>query len=142
MKSKKHKNFTLVEILIVVGIIALVTSLALPTYLNHMKNARVSAVQAQTTVLYQAVTSFSMDMKRLPDVNIGLAELLENTSNSAKWKGPYLEVYELPLDPWDNDYIYVVESNGRFEILSYGADGQLGGEGENADISNRGIKKQ
>ena len=142
MDIKQRKNFTLVEILIVVGIIALITAVALPSYLNHMKNARISSAQAQISVIYQAVTSFSMDMKRLPEENIGLTELIENTGNSKNWKGPYLEVYELPLDPWDNDYVYRIEPNKRFEILSYGADGQQGGEGEDADISNRGIKKR
>ena len=81
-----------------------------------------------------------MDMKRLPDVNIGLVELIENSSGNDKWKGPYIEVEEIPKDPWDNDYIYTVE-NGRFQVISYGADGQPGGDGDNADISNRGIKK-
>ena len=138
----KKRNFTLVEILIVVGIIGLLTAIALPVYLDHMKKARVSAAQAQISVLHQAVTSFSMDMKRIPDANVGLAELLENSGSSDKWKGPYLEVYELPKDPWDNDYVYVVDNNGRFEIISYGADGQPGGENDNADISNRGIKKK
>lgn len=140
MNRKKH--FTLVEILIVVGIIALLTAIAVPSYNEYLKRGRVSKAQAQITIFVQAVTSFSMDMKRLPDPSVGLVELIENVGSSDKWKGPYLDVYEIPQDPWDNDYVFSVNENGRYEIITYGADGQPGGDGENADISNRGIKKQ
>ena len=136
MKRQKKRFFTLVEILIVIGIIALLAGIAVPSYTQYMKSARITKAQAQITVFVQA-----MDMKRIPDASVGLQELIENTSNSPKWKGPYLEVFEIPKDPWDNDYIYTVE-NGRFLITSYGADGQPGGEDENADITSRGIKKQ
>ena len=139
MRRKRH--FTLVEILVVIVIIGLLTGIGLPVYISHMKKARVSAAQAQIATFHQAVLSFSMDMKRIPDGNIGLTELLENPSGSEKWKGPYLEVYEIPLDPWDNEYVYTTDNNGRFEITSYGADGQPGGAEDNADITNKGIKK-
>ena len=138
---KKRKNFTLIEILVVVGIIELLVGVGLPTYYSHMKAARIKTAQAQIAQFVAAVVSFEMDMKRLPDANVGLSELLENSSGSTKWKGPYLELEEIPLDPWDNEYVYQIE-NGRYLIISYGADGQAGGEGDNADITNRGIKKK
>lgn len=138
---KKRRNFTLVEILVVIGIIGLLSAIGVTAMVGHMKSARIKTAQAQIAQFTTAITSFEMNMKRLPDANIGLTELLENSSGSDKWKGPYLEVEEIPKDPWDNDYIYTVE-NGRFLITSYGADGQPGGEGDNADITNRGIKKK
>lgn len=138
---KYKRSYTLVEILIVIGIIALLTAIAVPSYNEYLKKGRVTKAQAQITTFVQAITSFNMDMKRNPDPSVGLSELIENTGNSEKWKGPYLEVFEIPKDPWDNDYIYEVE-NGRYLITSYGADGQPGGEDENADITSRGIKKQ
>ncbi len=138
---KKRKHFTLVEILVVIGIIGLLTTVGVTYMVQHMKEARVKTAQAQIAQFATALVSFELAMKRLPDPNIGLNELLENSSGSDKWKGPYLEVEEIPKDPWDNDYIYKVE-NGRFEIISYGSDGQPGGEGDAADISNRGIKKK
>ena len=141
MRKQKKRHFTLVEILIVIWIIALLAGIAVPSYTQYMKSARITKAQAQITVFVQAINSFNMDMKRIPDASVGLQELIENTGNSPKWKGPYLEVFEIPKDPWDNDYIYTVE-NGRFLITSYGADGQPGGEDENADITSRGIKKQ
>ncbi len=141
MKKNRRFSFTLVEILIVIGIIALLAGIAVPSYTQYMKNARIAKAQAQIAVFVQAINSFHMDMKRLPDASVGLQELIENTGNSTKWKGPYLEVFEIPKDPWDNEYIYTVE-NGRFLITSLGADGQPGGEDENADITSRGIRKQ
>ncbi len=138
---KQKKNFTLVEILVVMGIVAMLVGVGLPTYYGHMKAARIKTAQAQIAQFVAAVISFEMDMKRLPDANVGLSELVENTTGSEKWRGPYLEVEEIPLDPWDNEYIYQVE-NGRFQIISYAADGQPGGDGDNADITNRGIRKK
>lgn len=138
---KKRNDFTLVEILVVVGIIALLVGVGLPAYYSHMRSARVRTAQAQIAQFVAAIVSFEMDMKRLPDINVGLAELLENTTSSSRWRGPYLELNEIPLDPWDNEYVYVLE-DGRFLIVSYGADGQPGGDGDNADITNRGIRNQ
>ena len=138
---KKRRYFTLIEILVVIGIIGLLTAVGTTAMLSHMKSARIKTAQAQIAQFATAIVSFEMDLKRLPDSNVGLTELIENTSGSDKWKGPYLELEEIPLDPWDNEYVYTVE-NGRFQILSYGADRQPGGEGDNADISNRGIKKK
>ncbi len=138
---KKKRYFTLIEILVVIGIIGLLTAIGTTAMVSHMKSARIKTAQAQIAQFSTSITSFEMDMKRLPDANVGLGELIENTLGSDKWKGPYLEVEEVPKDPWDNDYIYQVE-NGRFLIISYGADGQPGGEGDNADITSRGIRKK
>lgn len=138
---RKRRNFTLIEILVVIGIIGLLTAIGTTAMLSHMKSARIKTAQAQIAQFTTAIVSFEMDLKRLPDPNVGLKELVENLSASDKWKGPYLELEEIPLDPWDHEYVYTVE-NGRPQVLSYGADGQPGGDGDNADISNRGIKKR
>lgn len=138
---KRRKNFTLIEILVVIGIIGLLAAVGTTAAVSHMKSARIKTAQAQIAQFSTAIVSFEMDLKRLPDSNVGLSELIENTAGSDKWKGPYLELEEIPLDPWDNEYVYSVE-NGRYQVISYGADGQPGGDGDNADITNRGIKKR
>lgn len=141
MRTTRKHYFTLIEILVVIGIIGLLTAIGTTAMISHMKSARIKTAQAQIAQFTTAIVSFEMDMKRLPDPNVGLSELIENTSSSDKWKGPYLELEEIPLDPWDHEYVYTVE-NGRFQVVSLGADGQPGGDGDNADISNRGIKKK
>lgn len=129
------------EVMVAVAIIAILSAVVVTGLIPKLQEAKVSAAKSQISVLYQAVVDFHMKMGRLPDENVGLSELVENTANDPKWKR-FLEADEVPLDPWGNEYIYKVENDTDFEILSYGADGQEGGEGNNADISNRGIKKQ
>lgn len=141
-KQRRSKScFTLMEVMVAVAIIAILSAVVVTGLIPKLQEAKVSAAKSQISVLYQAVVDFHMKMGRLPDENVGLSELVENTANDPKWKR-FLEADEVPLDPWGNEYIYKVENDTDFEILSYGADGQEGGEGNNADISNRGIKKQ
>ena len=142
MKKRRRKNsFTLMEVMVAVAIIAILSAVVVTGLIPKLQEAKVSAAKSQISVLYQAVVDFHMKMGRLPDENVGLSELVENTANDPKWKR-FLEADEVPLDPWGNEYVYIMESDTDFQIISYGADGQEGGEGNNADISNRGIKKQ
>ena len=69
MRKQKKRHFTLVEILIVIGIIALLAGIAVPSYTQYMKSARITKAQAQITVFVQAINSFNMDMKRIPDAD-------------------------------------------------------------------------
>ena len=142
MKKRRRKNsFTLMEVMVAVAIIAILSAVVVTGLIPKLQEAKVSAAKSQISVLYQAVVDFHMKMGRLPDENVGLSELVENTANDPKWKR-FLEADEVPLDPWGNEYVYIMESDTDFQIISYGADGQEGGEGNNADISNRRIKKQ
>lgn len=109
---KKRKNFTLIEILVVIGIIGLLTAIGTTAMISHMKSARIKTAQAQIAQFTTTIVSFEMDLKRLPDPNVGLKELVENISGSDKWKGPYIELEEIPLDPWDHEYVYTVETVG------------------------------
>ena len=91
-------------------------------------------------MLEQAVFDFRLDTGKLPDAASGLEELNRNVSGNDKWDGPYLK-QAVPKDPWGNDYIYKCPGeNTEFEIISYGSDGQAGGEKENADISSAGTQ--
>ena len=86
--------------------------------------------------------SFRIHMGRIPDASVGLQELIENSSDNKNWKGPYLQEDIIPVDPWNNPFIYNVRDDGTYELISYGADGQVGGTGINSDISNRGSKQK
>lgn len=134
--SRKRRLYTMTEMVIVIFIIGLLTAIATPMYMKHMKRANINTAKAQIRLLEQAVFDFQMDMKRLPDSENGLRELRENVGNDEKWDGPYLK-QPIPQDPWGQEYIYKVPGeSGDFDIISYGKDRQPGGSKENADISN------
>lgn len=133
MKNYRQTNnvrgFTLIEILVVMAIIGMLAVMVAPNLFRQQAGAMRDAALSQISSLETALDSYRLDMNRYPD---SLAELMENESGSASWNGPYLR-REVPMDPWGNEYEY--QSNGRsFTLLSYGADGARGGEGDDADI--------
>lgn len=140
-KSRKcRKNYTMMEMVIVIVIIGLLTAIATPLYMNHMKKARINTTQTQIRMLEQAIFDFQIDMKRLPEADYGLRELEENVADDENWNGPYIRP-NVPKDPWGSEYIYAAPGeNGDFDLISYGSDRQPGGEGDAADISNWGKK--
>jgi general secretion pathway protein G len=97
--------------------------------------ARVTAARAQINSLMAALNTYKMDTGQFPTTEQGLAVLRAAPAGVNNWQGPYLE-RELPNDPWGNPYIYHYpsEQGDEPEIISYGADGQPGGDGINADI--------
>lgn len=130
-RAKKH--FTLIELMIVIVILVALASAATPVYLNYLKNANIGTAKTQIKLLEDALTGYRLDVGTYPD---SLDGLMENISQSEKWSGPYIQP-KVPQDPWGNDYVYVFPGEHRdFDLSSYGADGQPGGDGENADINN------
>ena len=128
--------FTLIEVIVAIVIVVTLASIAAPIYLNYIKSANVSAAKTQIKELENALTGYRLDVGHYPDSEDGLEALRENLQNDEKWNGPYIKP-RVPKDPWGNDYIYVCPGEyGDFDLSSYGADGQPGGEGENADINN------
>ncbi len=141
-QNRKHRrNYTMMEMVIVIVIIGLLAAMATPLYLKHMKRARINTAKTQIRLLEQAIFDFQLDLKRLPDGEHGLRELEENVANDEKWDGPYLK-QNVPKDPWGEEYVYTQPGeHGDFDLISYGSDRQPGGENEAADICNYGTKK-
>ncbi|MDD3154013.1 MAG: type II secretion system major pseudopilin GspG [Victivallaceae bacterium] len=137
IRTLRRKNaFTLIEMIIVMSILALLASTVTPMYLNYIKKANISAAKTQIKVLEEALTAYRLDVGSYPDGESGLKALLENVSQNEKWDGPYIQP-AVPKDPWGNDYVYTCPGeHGAFDLVSYGADGQPGGTGENADLAN------
>lgn len=129
-----ERGFTLVEIMIVVVILGLLVGLVGPRVIDRFKKAERHTAKAQIEMLATSVDTFRLDMRRYPKE---LEELITSPSDSKNWEGPYLKK-ALPTDPWDNPYIYKCpgDENRDYDILSYGADGQPGGDKENADINS------
>ena len=122
-------GFTLIEILVVMAIIGMLAVMVAPTIFNQQAGAQRDAALSQISALEAALDSYRLDVGQYPD---SLEGRVENDSGRAAWNGPYLR-REVPLDPWGNEYVY--DSDGRgFTLVSYGPDGERGGEGDDADI--------
>jgi len=135
-RRNNYSGFTLMELLIVLVIIGLLAALVGPTVYQRIKPAKQSAARAQIENFMTALDNFYIDVNRYPSPQEGLKALRIKPDGSDRWKGPYLKK-EVPDDPWGNPYVYRSPGrNGGYEIVSYGADGREGGEGDNQDINS------
>jgi len=137
---REQKGFTLVELLVVVLIIGMLATLLAPRMFQGLGEAKSSIARTKMTRIEDALVRFQLDCGRLPDESEGGLDalLVAPPDLEEKWKTPYIKRSELE-DPWGNLYIYVSEGQynpGSFDLISFGADGQEGGEGDNADIVN------
>ena len=128
--AMRSAGFTLIEILVVMAIIAMLAVLVAPNLFNQRTGAMRDAAQAEISTLSTALDIYRLDVGRYPD---SLDGLMENDSDRAAWNGPYLRGSERPDDPWNNPYVYEPDGNS-FLLYSLGADGDEGGEGNDADI--------
>lgn len=133
-----QRGFTLLELLVVVAIIGLLAAYVGPKYFNQIGRSEVTVAQAQIEAFDRALDTYRVDVGHYPSVEQGLSVLVVHPDNEKKWRGPYL-MKEVPQDPWGHPYLYRQPGpNGTdYQILSYGKDGQPGGNGDDADISNR-----
>ena len=135
-KDRRTAGFTLIELMIVLFILGLLAALVAPRLMGRVGKAKVKAAQAQIQMLSTALDLFHLDVGRYPSEEEGLKALVLRPENLSQWAGPYLEK-GVPKDPWGRDYIYKCPGeHGSYDLISLGADGQPGGEGDNADISN------
>ena len=139
MKKLLKKGFTLLELLIVIVIMGLLTSLVSFTLIPILNDANVQVAKSDIKKIEQAMLMFKINQGSYPTQQQGIKSLIENPGNLKK-PGKYPSggfINKLPEDPWGNDYVYIYPGRyGEFDIISYGADGQPGGEGENADINS------
>ena len=136
---RKNKAFTLVELLVVIVLLALIASVYVPRMFRGMGEQKRRIARTKMANIENAIIEFQLDCGRYPDDSLGLEELITPPSDlEEQWKGPYLKASQL-LDPWENPYIYIEEGEinpGSFDLISYGADGVEGGEGDDADVYN------
>ena len=128
-----QRGFTLVELLLVLVILALIAGLVLPGIIGKAESAKAKAASSQISRIEMSVETFYLDTGNTPS---SLDELVNEPSGVSGWNGPYIK-NSLLKDPWGRPYTYKVPGeHGDFDIMSFGADRQQGGEGNNADITS------
>jgi general secretion pathway protein G len=134
---QRQKGFTLIELLVVLAILTLLAGLVGPRVLGQLGGAKSKTAGVQIADLEKSLELFKLDVGRFPTSEEGLAGLSAKPANATGWNGPYIKG-NVPNDPWGKPYKYTSPvANGGAEIVSLGADGAPGGEGENADIRNQ-----
>jgi general secretion pathway protein G len=132
-----QRGFTLIELMVVLLILGVLAALIVPNVLDRADDARVTAAKTDVSNLVQALKLYKLDNQRYPSAEQGLQALLTKPTVDpmpVNWK-PYLD--QLPKDPWGRPYQYLSPGiKGEVDVMSFGADGQTGGEGKNADVGS------
>jgi general secretion pathway protein G len=147
--SRNSAGFTFIEIMVVVAILAILAALVVPRIMGRTDDAKRTAAKVQIRNIEGALQLYKLDNGVYPTTEQGLKALIEKPSVGVvpkKWKiGGYLP--KLPEDPWGNPYKYLspVQRGDQkidYEVTSLGTDGEVGGEGVNADITNWNLDKE
>jgi general secretion pathway protein G len=134
---KDDRGFTLVEILVVITIIGLIMGLIGPRVLNYLTESKAKAARIQIESLGSALDLYFLDNGRYPNSAEGINALVQRPPSAQAWNGPYLKGGVVPVDPWGKPYMYRSPGqHGAYDLSSYGADGQEGGTGAAADVTN------
>jgi general secretion pathway protein G len=139
--SLVSRGFTLIEIMVVVVIMGILAALVVPKLMGRTDDARISAARQDIATIMQALKLYRLDNQRYPSTEQGLQALITKPTSGPSangWKtGGYLDKTSLPKDPWGNVYQYLSPGiKGEIDVFSYGADGQPGGAGNDADIGS------
>jgi len=144
MEKNRHYNrngFTLIELMVVIVILGILAGLIVPRIMGRPEEARRMKARVQLESIETALKLYKLDNGSYPTTEQGLQALVEPPASgrlAKAWReGGYLEKGKVPLDPWDNEYMYLCPGiHGDFDLMSYGFDGEPGGEGKDKDINN------
>jgi len=136
---RDQRGFTLIEIMVVVVILGILAAIVVPRLLDRPEQAKRTKASVDIKGLEEALGLYKLDNGFFPSTEQGLKALVTKPETGripTKFhEGGYLK--KVPADPWGGDYVYLSPGvHGDFDILSYGADGEPGGEGNNADVNS------
>ncbi len=138
-KLRSTQGFTLIELMVVIIILGLLAGLVVPKLIGRTEQAKRTQAKLQIRNIEQALKLFKLDNGFYPSTEQGLKALVTKPTTGRIPKNYRKEGYleRVPKDPWGNEYIYISPGqHGDYDIISYGADGVPGGEGEDADITS------
>lgn len=135
--ARRSRGFTLIELMVVLVIIGVLAALIVPNVLDRASDARVTAARTDINNLMQALKLYKLDNQRFPSNEQGLQALVRKPTAGSlptNWR-PYLD--KLPQDPWGKPYQYLNPGlKAEIDVMSFGADGQAGGQGADADLGS------
>jgi general secretion pathway protein G len=134
--NKNDKGITLIELLVVMVIIAMFATVVGSRVFRNVEKGRQTVAKEQISEFESVLDLYRLDVGKYPSTEEGLQALRVRPAGVPNWDGPYLKK-DVPVDPWTHPYVYRCPGqHGDFDLLSFGADGQEGGDGDNADIKN------
>lgn len=140
-QKRGNSGFTLIELMVVIVILGILAGLIIPRIMGRPEEARQMKAKIQMESIETALRLYKLDNGSYPSTEQGLQALVESPTVGElprSWReGGYLEKGKVPKDPWDNEYVYLSPGvHGDYDLMSYGADGQPGGEDKNKDINS------
>ncbi len=138
LNRTSHRGFTLIEIIVVVMIIAVLATLIAPRLMSRVGTAKQTAAKAKAATIAKMINLYVLDMGlSKPSDDFDLEILLLSPEDGGGPQGPYLERADDIIDPWGNPFEIIVpgEVNSSFDVISFGEDGETGGEDVSADIT-------
>lgn len=131
-------GYTLIEVLVVIGILALLAAVATPQVLRYLGHARTEAARIQIQSISTALELYLLDNGNYPSQQAGLPALVSRPGEAPRWRGPYLKGRDGLSDPWGRAYQYRIPGrSGPFEVFTLGRDNAAGGQGEDQDLVSR-----
>lgn len=140
-KPFSQGGFTLIELMVVMVILGVLAGLIVPRIMDRPEEARRTKAAVDIQALDQALKLYKLDNGLYPSTEQGLQALVEAPSVgklAKRWReGGYLDKGKVPTDPWSNEFVYISPGlHGDFDLISYGPDGEPGGEGADADVNS------
>jgi general secretion pathway protein G len=133
----RHSGFTLIELMVVLVIIGMLAALIAPNVLDSLEGAKVDTAKTTVNDLREQLKFYKLQNQRYPTSEQGLQALVTKPTVGPTPTNWSQRLEKLPLDPWGHPYVYMNPGiKGEIDVLSFGADGQAGGEGRNADIGS------